>query len=1106
MPSKISKHGHRSSHHDARPSSSAPLPVRTASELTEDALELLREMLMYLDPQAAEQLPLDVQQGNAPTPISDWNVLYSTPAPSDPLKSSIKVLSYPEPGKNLFCVRSVVPDITARQFWTLMAESGNRHMWDSTVQEGSNWRWCSEEASQDSHLLARSIASRIEYLKFGSIFMVAKPRDMILLSADVRLPSNHESSLRLVSSCKSIIDPSKPPVKGYTRFELGVGGFMVEELGSDEFRPGRKAIRVTQLSNLGEMAAWVPSSVIKMVAQSLVPRSLNLIAKAAGRINTPNALLQGPKEGCSMKEEDVVKGAERWSKARGLPGIIGQGVLARERAADVGEVQANDSQRQSGVELHDGSGLSIGGSGAHSRKASGSHSREASGSHSRKASGSHSREASGSHSREASGSHSREASGSHPRDVSGTRSKDVSAAQVGLKSVISNDETQAQPYPLPSLNSATRPSSTSISNSETQVQSDTSRSATRPSSTSSTTEDEQPLLSLTLQRLSTQLQENSPPPLSPSSQQRLALQGYFTGASPATSSVTPSSSSADYFQHTTTSRQASSPMTSSPWGTSSEAGSYLTFGLQSGERTVPGSLTDYCEGTRFPFDSSTTTTTTTTESSDSIAPSEQGLADDTGADDTIVVGQQDQSNRSRSRSRTQSRSGGGGGSHSLSVSGSEADTPSSRSSRADKDLRFKNAAELDKRLQRISRALQTSDDSGQNAAIAAASPSQGQTPKVIPQDLSPRKQSYYYPQHLAQGYEDEYDEHDEVNDLLAEALSMSLSAKWRPQLLSSPRSPPYRPTSRMALSPPRSPPSRRARREASELSAMLLAGSDALVSALAPGARETTMIGAGDEQLEHEQGEKQSQAPVSPQPRHAFRNFFSGTTSSSNGSALGFEENGHARPEYRRSPSSSSSTATATTQVSNTHAIRQSHLSLQSIPQRSISTFSSDTQEGPYDSPVSRDTNRSWGRSITGAPYALALGMMAMVWARGQSDEPYDDNLINRQSTITTDSTLSSTSSSIYSGSAKKALLRTMSASADTKREQFKRSISSPIPSSVRVPEEGSYARKWTRGNYLGNQKLLTSHFDRQSIEESASGSVVYLPPSPREEDEGESA
>lgn len=369
--SSIRTSASRSSHLAGDAEGGASSSPSSAGPLTKAALDVVRQMLLYLDPAAAALLPSNETSAtrslHVPIPICEWNVLYSTPASSAPssskdttFKSSIQVLSYPTSEQNLFCVRSILPDISARQFWTLMAESGNRHLWDSTTQEGGNHRFFASELPSGSpeHALAQSLAARLEYLRFGSIFMVAKPRDMVLLSADVRLPPTSTSALRLVSACRSEVDPAKPPMKGYTRYELGVGGFMVEELGSDGTASNGKtgkACQVTQLSNLGSAASWVPASVVKMVAQTMVPRSVALISKAASSITVPEPLRTGVAPGdADPKEEIVHKGKERWSKARALPSQVGQGVLGRSKPEPLNDKPPRPTQHPPQNQLQDG--------------------------------------------------------------------------------------------------------------------------------------------------------------------------------------------------------------------------------------------------------------------------------------------------------------------------------------------------------------------------------------------------------------------------------------------------------------------------------------------------------------------------------------------------------------------------------------------------------------------------------------------------------------------------------------------------------------------------------------------------------------------------------
>ncbi|KDN44950.1 hypothetical protein K437DRAFT_256815 [Tilletiaria anomala UBC 951] len=248
--------------------------------------------------------------------------------------------------KSLFSVSSTLVGVSVRQFWALMAHSGNRVLWDGTCEHGWTARWLGEELLQEQagkdrareRAAAEALGARVEIYRMGGIFMVAKARDMTLLSVDARLPSSSahpsesEQPLRLLSVSTSIEDPSYPPQKGYNRFQLNIGGFMVEELPplqvpSSSSAPSSASspspspmmttlprIKVTQVSDLGETAAWVPASIVRMVASTLVPRSLFTIARAAAALSVPRALAEKQAQ------------AETAEEAQGGGGVLAGGV------------------------------------------------------------------------------------------------------------------------------------------------------------------------------------------------------------------------------------------------------------------------------------------------------------------------------------------------------------------------------------------------------------------------------------------------------------------------------------------------------------------------------------------------------------------------------------------------------------------------------------------------------------------------------------------------------------------------------------------------------------------------------------------------------------
>ncbi|CEH15516.1 START-like domain [Ceraceosorus bombacis] len=274
------------------------------AQLRSDALSHLRRFLSIISPadlidDEAAPLP-DSDSELREAPLSAWTKLHSTP--------TLNIVRHPT--MPLFSISSFLSGVTVEQFWTLMASIENRKLWDASCESGHVVRWLDGLGSLKQAL-------RVEEMRFGSVFMVAKPRCLRLLSVDVQLASTADSPMRLASISASTRGPAPP--KGYTQFELGIGGFLVEAI------PAQDGIRVTQLSDLGEVAAWVPQSVVKLVSATLVPRSLANIAKIAKRLGE-NPILTGE---TSKYREDMeadplieVSGGALWHRERLLPPLV----------------------------------------------------------------------------------------------------------------------------------------------------------------------------------------------------------------------------------------------------------------------------------------------------------------------------------------------------------------------------------------------------------------------------------------------------------------------------------------------------------------------------------------------------------------------------------------------------------------------------------------------------------------------------------------------------------------------------------------------------------------------------------------------------------------
>lgn len=150
-------------------------------DLIQESKLLVRRFLEFTDPSILHH---NGSQSVLEDPVTSWDTIYTTERPASAsrdstLRPSIVVRSHPSPDKHLFSVQTIIPGVDARQFWTLMANSHNRHLWDSTLELSKIQYWLADEVSkaegvkdhdrEEQQSTARKLSARVELLRFGSM-------------------------------------------------------------------------------------------------------------------------------------------------------------------------------------------------------------------------------------------------------------------------------------------------------------------------------------------------------------------------------------------------------------------------------------------------------------------------------------------------------------------------------------------------------------------------------------------------------------------------------------------------------------------------------------------------------------------------------------------------------------------------------------------------------------------------------------------------------------------------------------------------------------------------------------------------------------------------
>lgn len=223
----------------------------------------LYNFLSITTPNVLSLLPPPVANPSIKIPSSsslqNWTSLLDTP--------TIQVLQHPTT-KTLYAICATYPDVSLRKLFETLTTVEKRLEWDSMC--------CGSEQIEEFEVGGRrGSTSWLGMTGVGPL----KAKDMVLLSVVGQLPvsSTNETEdahpLRLFAATTSFVHPSKPVNPKYNRMELGVSGFLAESVGE-----GSKVTQITDLSGLG---SWVPSSIVRVVTQKMIPKSLVQLGKTA---------------------------------------------------------------------------------------------------------------------------------------------------------------------------------------------------------------------------------------------------------------------------------------------------------------------------------------------------------------------------------------------------------------------------------------------------------------------------------------------------------------------------------------------------------------------------------------------------------------------------------------------------------------------------------------------------------------------------------------------------------------------------------------------------------------------------------------------------------
>jgi hypothetical protein len=220
----------------------------------------LAKFLAFASPSAVERLPPSARPSEPAIPVSEWGCIFSDSESSNDLS----VLAHPT-ALNLYAISTRFPGVRTRQLWEALGDIDRRTEWDRTCEKAEMIERLDAKQTGSRRAFISYIATKGMFPIRGKIIICPFPsfywspnfqcygktaKDLVTLTVEARLPPPAErpNHMVLASASTSVENPQCPAANGYSRMEIAVSGYLVQD---DEEIGGCKLTQITDFSSLG---------------------------------------------------------------------------------------------------------------------------------------------------------------------------------------------------------------------------------------------------------------------------------------------------------------------------------------------------------------------------------------------------------------------------------------------------------------------------------------------------------------------------------------------------------------------------------------------------------------------------------------------------------------------------------------------------------------------------------------------------------------------------------------------------------------------------------------------------------------------------------------